>query len=495
MLSTAYRPPQKNDCLITEIFDCGLLGEDAIRSILDAHRRLLKKNAKIIPGSGRIYAQAVDLNADNLAPYRLDANCLLGANCFARRKPDKGNGDEPYEGERVGDLARVAVAGERVELMAVDFNDVAQLELIVAQPVTKTVQLRIDGEKKANAIVITFELDLDDESKLNNKIGNEGCWEQAVYPLTASVGPVLNATFRLECDGPVLVEVAQEVERVDILVPGRQLAAYRRRTDTLSSLVKKEPFLIWYTSNLDADVIGAMVKQDKKLFMVYHRNRLTAKFEQVVEKLGATKVRQVMTLSDTFMLSLPDVEPLPFYINFLDEYQLPNWPLMDSYLSGAIGHVDLGISAITIRLSFQLCNSKWLEKRVMLTDDNVPENIEVANQLNTFQLVDYPEFDTWKSQHEHLSQIQHATVKLDQTDRSVAFRASQVYFNHPYTSVRYWMTIEHRGLELTTQSCHYVLIGLSNQASSGPMVDVSGAIILENSSNCRDNCGISFHLD
>ena len=99
ILSTGYKPEQKYDCLITEIFDCGLLGEDAIRSILDAHKRLLKKGAKVIPNKGRIYAQAANLQADNLKPYRL-SNLLLGCHAFRRRKPEKGNGDEPYEGKR-----------------------------------------------------------------------------------------------------------------------------------------------------------------------------------------------------------------------------------------------------------------------------------------------------------------------------------------------------------------------------------------------------------
>ena len=99
ILSTGYRPDQKYDCLITEIFDCGLLGEDAIRSILDAHKRLLKKGAKVIPNKGRIYAQAANLQADNLKPYRLNS-LLLGCHAFRRRKPEKGNGDEPYEGKK-----------------------------------------------------------------------------------------------------------------------------------------------------------------------------------------------------------------------------------------------------------------------------------------------------------------------------------------------------------------------------------------------------------
>ena len=97
-LSTAYKPETRYSCLITEIFDCALLGEDAIRSILDAHDRLLKPGSKIIPGKGRIYAQAANILADNLRPYRV-GDKFIGAPAFSRRKPTKGDGAEPYEGK------------------------------------------------------------------------------------------------------------------------------------------------------------------------------------------------------------------------------------------------------------------------------------------------------------------------------------------------------------------------------------------------------------
>ena len=104
-LSTAYKPETRYSCLITEIFDCALLGEDAIRSILDAHDRLLKPGAKILPKKGRIYAQAGNLLADNLRPYRV-GDTLIGAPAFSRRKPSKGDGAEPYEGKVCFDFYR-----------------------------------------------------------------------------------------------------------------------------------------------------------------------------------------------------------------------------------------------------------------------------------------------------------------------------------------------------------------------------------------------------
>ena len=61
-MSTDLKTGNKFDILVTEIFDCGLLGEDAVRSILDAKKRLLKKDAEIIPAKACIYCQGTFLN-------------------------------------------------------------------------------------------------------------------------------------------------------------------------------------------------------------------------------------------------------------------------------------------------------------------------------------------------------------------------------------------------------------------------------------------------
>ena len=60
-MSTDLKIENKFDILVTEIFDCGLLGEDAVRSILDAKKRLLSKNAEIIPAKATIYCQGIGL--------------------------------------------------------------------------------------------------------------------------------------------------------------------------------------------------------------------------------------------------------------------------------------------------------------------------------------------------------------------------------------------------------------------------------------------------
>ena len=373
--------------------------------------------------------------------------------------------------------------------MEVDFTNAEELRRIVKEPEEKSIELTLEGD--ANSIIVTFELDLDEEVTIGNEIGSTGCWEQAIFPLTQNCGPRINPTFRLECDGPVLLNVEQEAAKVEAFVPGRQISAYNRRAAEIAALFKQNRFVLWYTANGDFDLIAEAVKSNKQLFIVYHSEKQVQKYNKLQSLLPPNKVKSVQITPD-FLLSLPDVDPIPFYVNFLDEYQLTNWPLMDQYLSGKIGHSELGIEDINLTISIQLCYSKWLQGRVLLDDKNLPENIEIANHLNSLQLVSYPEFDTWKNHHDSLSDIHTRTICLNPQNRNVKF-SIPVDFDQPLTSVRYWMKIEHRKLALTTQKCHFILAGISSFAPKTSFT-VETNIVLKNTSYCPDNCGISFDV-
>jgi hypothetical protein len=50
----------KADILVTEVLDSGLIGEDFLPTLRDAHARLLKPDAVVIPASAEIWAQLID---------------------------------------------------------------------------------------------------------------------------------------------------------------------------------------------------------------------------------------------------------------------------------------------------------------------------------------------------------------------------------------------------------------------------------------------------
>jgi len=63
--------PERLDMLVCEIFDVSLLGEDALNTISDAKRRLLKRGAQIVPCGARVWCQLVE--SDELrARYHVD---------------------------------------------------------------------------------------------------------------------------------------------------------------------------------------------------------------------------------------------------------------------------------------------------------------------------------------------------------------------------------------------------------------------------------------
>ncbi|CAA9277701.1 MAG: hypothetical protein AVDCRST_MAG41-3359 [uncultured Corynebacteriales bacterium] len=52
--------PDRADVLVTEIFDCGLLGEHVLPVLAHARRELLRPDSRLVPGSARLWAQLVD---------------------------------------------------------------------------------------------------------------------------------------------------------------------------------------------------------------------------------------------------------------------------------------------------------------------------------------------------------------------------------------------------------------------------------------------------
>ncbi|MFD3684320.1 50S ribosomal protein L11 methyltransferase [Nocardiopsis sp. NPDC058631] len=52
--------PRRADVLVSEVFDCGLLGEGALSTFAHAREALLTDNAVLIPGSARVWGQLVD---------------------------------------------------------------------------------------------------------------------------------------------------------------------------------------------------------------------------------------------------------------------------------------------------------------------------------------------------------------------------------------------------------------------------------------------------
>ena len=50
------------------------------------------------------------------------------------------------------------------------------------------------------------------------------------------------------------------------------------------------------------------------------------------------------------------------------------------------------LCAVHLRVKFVLVESSWIKNRVWLDDSNIPEDVRLANTMNTFQMTTYPIF-------------------------------------------------------------------------------------------------------
>ena len=82
---------------------------------------------------------------------------------------------------------------------------------------------------------------------------------------------------------------------------------------------------------------------------------------------------------------------------------MTNWLEIEKYIS-AFYTKGLQLSEaemiykypLRIELYYQLVTSDWLEDRILLKDSNLPNDIEIANNLNSLQLMDYPYFNDFR---------------------------------------------------------------------------------------------------
>ena len=109
--------------------------------------------------------------------------------------------------------------------MEIDFNDVDCLRKHRARG-SEVQRLNVNfanKKKQMNAIVVTFELDLTEDRKIqiSNSVDSSGCWEQAVYPIYGECEQPLQALFRLEHDAAILEKIGDEPEGTPFWVHSR----------------------------------------------------------------------------------------------------------------------------------------------------------------------------------------------------------------------------------------------------------------------------------
>jgi predicted RNA methylase len=179
--------PDRADVLVTEIVDCGLLGEGILPTVQHARHHLLKEGASVIPCAATVWAQLIESeeihrhnHVDQVSGFTMrEFNQLSSLEYFDTRLATYQHCSltRPFKVFRF-DLA----AGE-------------------ARPQEKTLPVQIVAAGRCHAVVFWFDLELTTGIFISNRPENESShWKQAVQCLPLSplleVGELVDVSVR-----------------------------------------------------------------------------------------------------------------------------------------------------------------------------------------------------------------------------------------------------------------------------------------------------------
>jgi precorrin-6B methylase 2 len=178
--------PARADVLVTEVVDCGLVGEGIVPTIRHAREHLLADGATIVPARATLRAQLIEsVELHKLNHVRLVAGFDVSE--------FNGLASLEYFPMRLGQVAYRPL-GEPVEVFAFDF---ARDELVSQE---KTVRCVPGSDGRCHAVAFWFDLELVPGIVLSNDpLNRRSHWEQAVQCLERPV--------RVRCGEPVELRV------------------------------------------------------------------------------------------------------------------------------------------------------------------------------------------------------------------------------------------------------------------------------------------------
>ncbi|MDQ3829235.1 MAG: 50S ribosomal protein L11 methyltransferase [Candidatus Tectomicrobia bacterium] len=177
--------PRKADLIVTEIFDCSLLGEGIIPTVRHARQHLLRDGGHMIPKAGRVFATLVESEQVHKLNH-VDTSCGLDVSLFNRFST------LGYFPVRLNTWHHRLLAQPR-EIFDFDFLHDALL------PQERDVDFVITHSGRCHGVVFWFELDLNERISISNDPHNTTThWMQAVQclavPLDVAEGDVVYMT-------------------------------------------------------------------------------------------------------------------------------------------------------------------------------------------------------------------------------------------------------------------------------------------------------------
>ncbi|KAG1700045.1 Protein arginine N-methyltransferase 9 [Nymphon striatum] len=169
------------DMIVTETFDAGLLGEGVLSSLQHARKHLLKEFGRILPQKAVVWCSLVQCKRLRKQQTLIRKGGHLTILDELNVHMIAGAPKEPYTSEH---MAQIRGGYEEIcepfNLINIDFNNPQQIDqLIAGEEIQWKVPCKISGN--VDAVIMWFELYVDEDNCVSTAPEKESCWEQAVF--------------------------------------------------------------------------------------------------------------------------------------------------------------------------------------------------------------------------------------------------------------------------------------------------------------------------
>lgn len=168
----------KPTLIVTEIFDCGLLGEGVLPVLIDAHERLVEtKHVEIIPNSAVIYGVCIECNEIRKHSSHSTSNGFM---LYGSKDPGDEIQQQPYTTEYMAGIkGGYKELSNPFVLKSINFNCLTELKEVFGT--SELLKVPIISAGRFDAVMVYFNLNVDSVSEINTLDKDGLCWEQAIY--------------------------------------------------------------------------------------------------------------------------------------------------------------------------------------------------------------------------------------------------------------------------------------------------------------------------
>ena len=164
------------DLLVTETLDAALFGEGILKTLKDAHERLLSETSSVIPA--RVEAFAALIECDSVCRYTK----LKNKQHWPFKSLPVGDLKEPYTTERLEHLNHKLLS-QWQKVLEINFGSLQDINWCLERGKDRELSVDCSADGRVDAIALSFKLFVDAENSLNTFPGSNSCWENAIYPV------------------------------------------------------------------------------------------------------------------------------------------------------------------------------------------------------------------------------------------------------------------------------------------------------------------------